>query len=201
MNHTGAPCLLCLKYIIYVFNHTANKILEWKAPLQFLTGETTDISILLHFTFFDKVYISRTASDFPSDMTEEIGNFVGLKGVGLKGVGPITFHLGCDFNCDKDDGTLLYGPKSYIEKTIVGYKRMLGQKPKEFSSPLEKNDYPELDESDLLSSADITKYQSMVSATQWAISLGRFDIQTAVMPMSHFQVAPCIGHLDCMKRI
>jgi hypothetical protein len=49
--------------------------------------------------------------------------------VQLKGVGTITFHLGCGFNCDKD-GTLLYKPKSYIEKTIVGYKQMLGENPK-----------------------------------------------------------------------
>jgi hypothetical protein len=55
--------------------------------------------------------------------------------------------------------------------------------------------------SDLLSSADITKYQSMAGATQLAISLMRFDIQTADMSMSHFRIAPHIGHLDRMKRI
>jgi hypothetical protein len=118
----------------------------------------------------------------------------------LKGVGPIMFQLGCDFNCDKD-GTLLYGPKAYIKKMIVGYKQMIGEIPKEYFSPLEKTDHPEFDESDLLSSDDIAKYQSMVGATQWTISLGRFDIQTAVMSMSHFRVAPHIGHLDRMKRI
>jgi hypothetical protein len=53
----------------------------------------------------------------------------------LKGVGPITFCLGCDFYRDKD-GTLSYGPKSYIKKMIVGCKRMFGGKPKEYSSPL-----------------------------------------------------------------
>ena len=32
----------------------------------------------------------------------------------LKGTGPITFHLGCDFFRD-EDGTLCYAPRKYIE--------------------------------------------------------------------------------------
>jgi hypothetical protein len=62
-------------------------------------------------------------------------------------------------------------------------------------------DHPELNESDFLSLDDIAKYRSIVGATQWTIYLGRFDIQTAVMYMSHFQVAPCIGHLKRIKII
>ena len=31
----------------------------------------------------------------------------------LKGPGPISFHLGCDFFCDKD-GVLCYAPHKYI---------------------------------------------------------------------------------------
>jgi hypothetical protein len=41
----------------------------------------------------------------------------------------------------------------------------------------------------------------MIGATQWAILLGRFDINTAAMSMSHFRVAPRVGHLDRMKTI
>ena len=36
---------------------------------------------------------------------------------------------------------------------------------------------------------------------QWAVSLGRFDIQTATMTMSRFRVAPRKGHLERFKRI
>jgi hypothetical protein len=49
---------------------------------------------------------------------------------------------------------------------IVGYERMFGEKPKDYSSPLEKNDQPELDESDLLDTHGSTRYQSMIGATQ-----------------------------------
>ena len=41
----------------------------------------------------------------------------------------------------------------------------------------------------------------MIGALQWAISLGRFDVLTAVMTMSRFRAAPREGHLARLKRI
>ena len=65
----------------------------------------------------------------------------------LKGVGPLTYHLGCDYFRDKD-GTLCYGPKKYINKMMDQFERMFGSKPREYTSPLEKGDHPEVDTSD-----------------------------------------------------
>jgi len=82
------------------------------------------------------------------------------------------------------------------------YFRMFGKKPKQtYTSPLEKGDHPELDISELLPPEDITKYQSLIGALQWAITLGRIDVQTAVMSMSSFRAAPRQGHLDRVRRI
>jgi Reverse transcriptase (RNA-dependent DNA polymerase) len=47
----------------------------------------------------------------------------------FKGVGPLAFHLGCDFQRD-DDGTLSFGPKKDIEEMIDNYERLFGIKPK-----------------------------------------------------------------------
>ena len=58
-----------------------------------------------------------------------------------------------------------------------------------------------MDTSDFLDSEDIQIYQSLIGAMQWAVSLARFDIATAVMTMSSFRVAPRIGHLTHVKRI
>jgi len=44
-------------------------------------------------------------------------------------------------------------------------------------------------------------YQSLVGALQWSISIGQFDIATAVMTMSSFRAQPRIGHLERVKRI
>ena len=85
---------------------------------------------------------------------------------------------------------------------VETYIRLFGEKPKElYSSPLEKGDHPELDSSDLLDADRIQKYQLMIGAMQWAISIGRFDIATSVMSLSSFRVAPRVGHLKSCKRI
>ena len=68
-------------------------------------------------------------------------------------------------------------------------------------SPLEKGDHPELDTSELLNANGTQKYQSMIRAMQWAISIGCFDIATAAMSLSSFCVAPHSGHLDQCKCI
>ena len=36
---------------------------------------------------------------------------------------------------------------------------------------------------------------------QWAISLGRFDINTAIMSLSSFRTAPRLGHMERIKRV
>jgi hypothetical protein len=81
------------------------------------------------------------------------------------------------------------------------YEALFGEKPShKVTSPLEKND-PELDTSPLLDDDRISKYQSLIGVLQWAITLGRFDVGTAVMTMSGFRVAPRQGHLERVRRI
>lgn len=119
----------------------------------------------------------------------------------LKGTGPIAFHLGCDF-FREDDGTLCIAPRKYIDKMISTYEDLFGSKPKQtVLSPLEKGDHPELDTSDLLDEKGVEIYLSLIGQAQWAVSLARFDIATAVMTLSGFRVAPRIGHLDRVKRL
>jgi hypothetical protein len=119
----------------------------------------------------------------------------------LKGSGPISFHLGCDFERDKD-GTLGMVPRQYIERISSQYERLFGMKPKtNVTSPLEKGDHPELDDTPLLDEEGIQQYQSLIGSLQWAISIGRIDITTSVMTMSSFRAEPRQGHLDRAKRI
>ena len=61
MNLRNVPAnawLLCAQWCADVMNHTAQESLGWKPPLQVLTGQTVDISILLQFCFWDVVYIT-----------------------------------------------------------------------------------------------------------------------------------------------
>ena len=68
-------------------------------------------------------------------------------------------------------------------------------------SPLEKNDHPELDNTELCNKGQITKYMWMIGQIQWVITLGRYDILAHVMSMFRFRLVPKIGHLERMKRL
>ena len=76
--------LLNLEWICDVHNLTAQKILGWRTPIEVLTGQTPDISILTCFLFWDVVYCARHKDkDFKnllgSEKSNEIrGYFVGF---------------------------------------------------------------------------------------------------------------------------
>jgi len=57
--------LLALNCVCSVMNLTAEKILGWRTPQEVATGETTDISILLYFMFWDIVCCARHANKQP----------------------------------------------------------------------------------------------------------------------------------------
>lgn len=119
----------------------------------------------------------------------------------LKGTGPISFHLGCEFVRD-EEGVLCLRPRKYIDRMVATYEQIFGEKPSmKVSSPLEKNDHPELDDTDLCDPEEVKQYQSIVGSLQWAVSLGRIDITTAVMTLSRFRSMPRKGHLLRARRI
>ena len=118
----------------------------------------------------------------------------------LKGTGPLNFHLGCGFGRDIDK-TLYLDPKQHVEKLLDTFKDMFGELPKKKDTPLVPNDHPEMDISESLEDEDTEKHLSLIGQSQWAVSLGRWDIQTAVMTVSSFRVAPRAGHLERLKHI
>ena len=87
LDRTGAPpetWFLCMQYVCFVLNRTFVANLE-TTPLQALTGQTQDISILLPFYFWEPVYFAtadalsyNTSVNFPSDSAEGSGHFVGF---------------------------------------------------------------------------------------------------------------------------
>ena len=85
MNYTGAPedCwLLCTEYVASIMNHMALDVLDWRTPLEKLTGQTPDISCFMRFMFYEPVYYRVNSEEkgfgFPSSMTEKTGRFVGI---------------------------------------------------------------------------------------------------------------------------
>ena len=58
-----------------------------------------------------------------------------------------------------------------------------------------------MDTTDFLDAEKIKLYQSLIRALQWMVTIGRFDIMTAVVTLSAFRAAPRIGHLKRAKHI
>ena len=79
-------------------------------------------------------------------------------------------------------------PSGYIKRMEESYVTHFKVKPRPTrrNSPLERNDHPEMDTSAFLEEEDILVYQSLIGSIQWAVTLGRFDVNTAVMTMSSF---------------
>ena len=119
-----------------------------------------------------------------------------------KGCRTTIYHLGADYTYH-ENGELSWGSKTYIEKILSSFERMFeGERlSTRITCPLEPGDHPELDLTDFLEGNSITTYQSLIGMLQWAITIGRIDIQQAVMTMSRFSHKPRKGHLNRVKRI
>ena len=68
-------------------------------------------------------------------------------------------------------------------------------------TPLDKNDHPELDDTELLTGESKQHYLTMIGQLQWLVTLGRFDIHAQVTTMSRLRSAPRKVHLERLQRI
>jgi hypothetical protein len=70
--------LLALMYVCFFLNFTASASLNWRTPMEILTGSTPDISPLCSFRWWEPVYFKLDDPGFPSDSREWPGCFVGI---------------------------------------------------------------------------------------------------------------------------
>ena len=62
----------------------------------------------------------------------------------------MSYHLGADY-IEDPDGTSVSQHKEYIDKLAETYKRLFNEDPpKGYKTPLDTNDHPELDTSEIL---------------------------------------------------
>ena len=142
----------------------------------------------------DLAIASKDAQAILNDLTEKYK-------YKLKGVGPLSFHLGCSYGRDPD-GTLYASSTRYVEKMHDSFKYMFpGENVDKKKTPLAKNDHPELDDTPFLDEEGRAKYLSMVGALHWVVSLGRFDVMSATVTMARFRMEPREGHLRRCKEI
>ena len=106
----------------------------------------------------------------------------------VKGDGKLSYHLGADYFEDPD-GTYVSQPRKYIDKLAETYKRLFNDEPpKGHKTPLDKNDHPELDNSEILEGHMAAKYLTMAGQLQRLVTLGRFDLHAHVATMSRSEL-------------
>ena len=81
MDRTGTPAkfwLLCLLYIVYLYNHISFQSNGEKTPLEVATGVVPDISSILAYHWWQPVYFMDDDGKFPSSSKEKRGRWVGV---------------------------------------------------------------------------------------------------------------------------
>ncbi len=119
----------------------------------------------------------------------------------LKGVGKPEYFNGADMHYDPGSNEWEMSAHTYIKSVCEKIEKVMDVTIKNYGSPMETGDYPEIDESDLLTQEDIAMYQMLIGCAQWAITLGRFDIQYATNTMARFGPFPRVGHVRRMLRL
>ena len=81
----------------------------------------------------------------------------------------MTYYLGADYFEDPDRA-FVSQPRKYIDKLADTYISLFNDDPpKGYKTPLDKNDHPELDTSEILEGDMAAKYLTMVGQLQWLV--------------------------------
>ena len=118
----------------------------------------------------------------------------------LGGVGVPEYYNGADISFN-DNGYAQMSAKTYIKNVIERIEKLLECTLKNYGSPMDPGDHPELDESDLLPQQEVAIYQMLIGCAQWAVTLGRFDIQYATNTLARYASMPREGHLNRCHRL
>ena len=167
-----------------------------KADLCVWMRENKDLKCYEYIaTYVDDLCI---AAQDPGKIIKILKEYYKLK---VKGDGPLSHHLGGDYTRDKDK-TLVCQPKKYNDRLLESYQSMFKHDPpRNMRTPLDKNDHPELDDTELLNRESIQHYLTMIGQLHWLVTLGRFDIHAQVTTMSRFRSAPRKGHLERIQKV
>jgi hypothetical protein len=97
---------------------------------------------------------------------------------------------------------------TYIKNAITNIRELLKEEGKELRTskrrgrtPLPVAYKPELEQSNELSLAMISRYLQLIGKLQWAVELGRIDIALETAIMSQYLASPREGHIEAVYHI
>ena len=72
---------------------------------------------------------------------------------------------------------------------------------KNYGSPQDAGDHPEIENADLLPPNSISAYQVLIGSLKWDVTLGRWDMQYSTKTLTRFAQKPRDGHLKRALRV
>ena len=123
----------------------------------------------------------------------------------FKGVGEPEFFLGASVgkvkgNYNDKKSTISLSAHIYLKNLITQLEEKLGVL-KCYTVPMDPEYKPELDDSPLLGEEESSMYRTLTGSAQWAITLGRMDIQYPTTVLSRYNMSPREGHIGAMKKV
>ena len=137
-------------------------------------------------------------SKSPSDIIEPLRDVYGYE---LKGVGVPEYYSGADIRYNDNEKCWEWMSRTYINNIATKLEKNMDMQLRTYGSPLDENDHPELDDTDFLAGDMVQKYQMLLGCAQWAVTLGRFDVQYATNTLARYGAKPREGHFRRMLRV
>jgi hypothetical protein len=113
----------------------------------------------------------------------------------LKGVGEPEYYLGgnvdpLDDTWKDENVSLALSARTYLKNVIERFEVTFGAELRLAKTPMSDQYHPETDDTPLLDDRGAAIYRGLIGSANWAVTLGRFDIQYATQMMSRFSMAP-----------
>ena len=121
-------------------------------------------------------------------------------GYEFKEIAEPEYYNGADLSVDRS-GEMTMSAKTYLKNIVDKIEDIIGQPLKNYGAPMVTTYHPEIDESDLLDPNFIKIYQMLIGCAQWAVTIGRYDIQYATNTLARYASCPREGHLKAIIRV
>ncbi len=127
----------------------------------------------------------------------------------MKAIGAPEYYLGGNViqlgeEWEKEEVNTALSAETYIDNIVQKLATMVGVEefPKSrYKTPMSEDYYPELDETDLCSPLEASKYRSLIGCANWIVALGCFDIAYTTSTLARYSTVPRQGHYKAVQRI
>jgi hypothetical protein len=111
------------------------------------------------------------------------------------------YYNGADIYFDNVLANYCMSTRTYLKNIVEKIETLLKIELKNYGSPMAPSDHPEIDDTDFLSPEQTKVYQMLIGCAQWAVTIGRYDIQYATNTLARYSSCPKQGHLKRIIRV